>query len=212
MSAPRSLPVLAAASLLAVATAHPAFAATDPATTELLREVRRLSARIEELERSQSAKSAVEQRVQKLEADKAALDKAMTQETISETEPEVAARLKAVETEALSYKKGSKVVDVLGGIKIGAGLTTVGQNMLGQQSDKEGQLNWRGDVTMTIPAGNVGSSTGTIYTHFRMGQGRGLQAVRNSYSSPNATAFQRPGADAAIDLAQAWYQLDVPLG
>ncbi|MBI3445520.1 MAG: carbohydrate porin, partial [Magnetospirillum sp.] len=134
---------------------------------------------------------------------------------ISENEPEIAARLKAVETEALSYKKGTKVIDVLGGIKVGAGLTTVGQNLIGQQADKEGQLNWRGDVTLTIPGGAIGDSKGTIYTHFRMGQGRGLQAVRNSYSSPNATAFQRPGADsadAAIDLAEAWYQLDMPIG
>lgn len=211
----RLLPVMAAAALLSATMPNMAAAAVDPTTAELLREVKRLSQRLEELERAKAAQAPVEERVKKLETDKASLDKAMGQETISENEPEVAARLKAVETEALSYKKGSKVIDVLGGIKIGAGLTTVGQNMVGQQADKEGQLNWRGDVTMTIPAGNVGDSKGTIYTHLRMGQGRGLQAVRNSYSSPNATAFQRPGADnsdAAIDLAQAWYQLDMPIG
>ncbi|MDO8607125.1 MAG: carbohydrate porin [Phaeospirillum sp.] len=190
------LPVLAGAVLAAASPA--AAAAADPTTAELVREVQRLSQRLEELERS-----------------KAQLDKSLAEPTISADEPELTARLKAAESDVLSYKQGSKTIDVLGGIKVGAGMTVVGQNLVGQQLDKEGQLNWRGDVTLTIPGGAVGTAKGTIYTHLRMGQGRGLQSVNNSYSSPNATAFQRPGADnsdAAIDLVQAWYQLDVPIG
>ena len=195
----RATPLLPALAALAVLGAgQPVRADSDPTTTQLLAEVKRLAQRVEELERS-----------------KTQLDKSLGEPTISAEEPELAARLKAAESDVLSYKKGSKIIDVLGGIKVGAGLTTVGQNLVGQQFDKESQLNWRGDVTLTIPAGNIGDSKGTIYTHLRMGQGRGLQTVKGSYSSLNATAFQRPGADnsdAAIDLAEAWYQLDMPIG
>lgn len=192
----RSIPLLPVLAAVALVTALPA--AADPTTDELRAEIKRLAQRLDDLENG-----------------KVELDKSLAEPTISADEPELAARLKAAESDVLSYKKGSKIIDVLGGIKVGAGMTVVGQNLVGQQLDKEGQLNWRGDVTLTIPGGTIGNSKGTIYTHLRMGQGRGLQAVNNSYSSPNATAFQRPGADssdAAIDLAEAWYQLDLPIG
>lgn len=214
----RSRLLLSAAAIGLIAAAPVAAApAKDPAAAELLAEIKRLAARVEELERAKAAAAAapasIEQRVQKLEAHNAAVEKALDDDTISETEPQVAARLKAAETDVLSYKKGKKILDALGDIKVGAGMTMVGQNLVGQQLDKESQLNWRGDVTVTLPGGKIGNSKGTIFTHVRMGQGRGVQAVNNSFSSPNATAFQRPGADnsdAAIDLVQAWYQVDVP--
>lgn len=208
----RARPLMAVAAIGMIAAA-PAWAAKDPSTADLLAEIRRLANRVEELERKKTATAETEQRVQKLEQHNAAMEKAMEQDTISETEPQLAARLKATETDVLSYKKGKKILDALGDVKVGAGMTMVGQNLVGQQLDKESQLNWRGDVTVTLPGGKIGDSKGTIFTHVRMGQGRGVGAVNNSYSSPNATAFQRPGADnsdAAIDLVQAWYQLDVP--
>jgi hypothetical protein len=213
----RARPVATAAAIGLIAAAAPAWAAPvkDPSTAELLAEIRRLANRVEELEKSKTVQAPIEQRVEKLEQHNAALEKAFGEPTISENEPPIAAHLKAVETEALSYKKGKKVLDALGDIKVGAGMTMVGQNLTGQQLDKESQLNWRGDVTVTLPGGKVGNSKGTIFTHVRMGQGQGVGSVNNSYSSLNATAFQRPGADssdAAIDLVQAWYQLDVPLG
>ncbi|ARJ66255.1 hypothetical protein WV31_11595 [Magnetospirillum sp. ME-1] len=208
---------LATAAAIGLIAAAPAWAAPakDPSTAELLAEIRRLANRVEELERKKTAAADTEQRIEKLESHNAAMEKAMAQDTISENEPEVAARVKAAENEILSYKKGSKVVDVLGGIKVGAGMTVVGQNLIGQSQEKDGQLNWRGDVTLTIPGGNVGNSKGTIFTHLRMGQGRGLGTVSNSMASVNGTAFQRSGADntdAAIGLVEAWYQLDVPFG
>jgi high affinity Mn2+ porin len=211
----RARSVLAVAALGMIA-APPTFAAPakEPGSAELLAEIRRLAARVEELERKRPVSTETEQRIQKLEQHNAAVEKALDEDTISDSEPQVAARLKATETDVLSYKKGKKLLDALGDVKVGAGMTMVGQNMVGQQLDKEGQLNWRGDVTVTLPGGKIGESKGTIFTHVRMGQGRGVQAVNNSFSSPNATAFQRPGADnsdAAIDLVQAWYQLDTPV-
>lgn len=206
---------LTTAAAIGMIAAAPAWAAPakDPSTAELLAEIKRLANRVEELERKKTISAATEQRIEKLEQHNAAVEKALDQDTISETEPQIAARVKATETDVLSYKKGKKILDALGDIKVGAGMTMVGQNLVGQQLDKESQLNWRGDVTATLPGGKIGESKGTIFTHVRMGQGRGVQAVNNSYSSPNATAFQRPDAntsDAAIDLVQAWYQLDVP--
>ncbi|KIL97988.1 hypothetical protein CCC_01049 [Paramagnetospirillum magnetotacticum MS-1] len=210
----RSVISVAAIGLLA---ASPVLAAApkEPGTAELLAEIRRLASRVEELERAKTAQAPIEQRIEKLENHNAAMEKAMDQDTISETEPQIAARLKAAENDILSYKKGSKTIDVLGGIKVGAGMTVVGQNLIGQSQEKDGQLNWRGDVTLTIPAGTVGDNRGTIFTHLRMGQGRGLSNVSNSLASVNGTAFQRSGADntdAAIGLVEAWYQLDVPFG
>lgn len=210
----RRIATVAAAGMIAAA---PALAAApkDPSTADLLAEIRRLANRVEELERKKPIAASTEQRLEKLENHNAAVEKALDQDTISETEPQVAARLKAAESEVLSYKKGSKVIDVLGGIKVGAGMSVVGQNLLGQSQEKDGQLNWRGDVTLTIPGGSVGDSKGTIFTHLRMGQGRGLGNVSNSLASVNSTAFQRAGADntdAAIGLVEAWYQLDMPLG
>jgi len=211
----RARTALSAAALVLLAT--PALADLPPTTADLMAEIKRLAQRVEELEQRRSSAQAggsAEERLRQLEADKANLDKSLGEPTISETEPEIAARLKALEADSVNYKKGGKIIEALGGIKVGASLTVMGQNMLGQQFDKEAQLNWRGDVVATLPAGNIGSSKGTIFAHLRMGQGRGLQSVANSYSSPNATSFQRPGADAsdaAIDLAEAWYQLDMPL-
>jgi len=205
------------AAAIGMIAAAPAWAAPpkEPGNAELLAEIKRLAARVEELERKKPIAADTEQRIEKLEQHNAAMEKSLDEPTISETEPQIAARLKAAESEVLSYKKGSKIIDVLGGIKVGAGMTMVGQNLAGQQLDKESQLNWRGDVTLTIPGGTIGNNKGTIYTHMRMGQGRGVGTVNNSYASLNATAFQRPGADnsdAAIDLVQAWYQFDMPLG
>lgn len=210
----RARPVVAAAAFGLIAAA-PAWAAParDSGNAELLAEIRRLAARVEELEKSKTVQAPIEQRVQKLEEHNVAVEKALEKDTISETEPQLAARMKATETDVLSYKKGKKVLDALGDIKVGAGMTMVGQNLVGQQLDKESQLNWRGDVTVTLPGGKVGDAKGTIFTHVRMGQGQGVGAVNNAFSSANATAFQRSGSDntdAAIALVQAWYQIDVP--
>lgn len=204
---------LATAAAIGLIAAAPAWAAPakDPSTAELLAEIRRLANRVEELERKKTAAAETEQRIQKLESHNAAVEKALGQDTISENEPQIAARVKATETDVLSYRKGKKILDALGDVKVGAGMTMVGQNLVGQQLDKESQLNWRGDVTVSLPGGEAAGIKGTIFTHVRMGQGQGVGSVNNSFSSVNATAFQRPGAntsDAAIGLVEAYYMLE----
>jgi hypothetical protein len=59
----------------------------------------------------------------------------------------------------------------------------------------------------------MGDAEGKTFGHFRFGQGNGI-ALRPTYgSTPNTTAFQTgAGADDSFGiLAQAWYQLTVPL-
>lgn len=206
----RFLATAAAIGLIATAPAW-AAPAKDPSTAELLAEIKRLANRVEELERKKTAATDTEQRIQKLEQHNAAVEKALDQDTISEAEPQIAARMKATETDVLSYRKGKKILDALGDVKVGAGMTMVGQNLVGQQLDRESQLNWRGDVTVTLPGGEAAGVKGTIFTHVRMGQGQGVGSVNNSFSSVNATAFQRPDAntsDAAIGLVEAYYMLE----
>jgi high affinity Mn2+ porin len=74
---------------------------------------------------------------------------------------------------------------------------------------------YRGDVTLELPAGSFGASRGRIFSHVRFGHGAGVH-LRPSYSNtPDAVAFPNAGEspdDAHALLAQAWYQLDVPLG
>lgn len=159
---------------------------------------------------------ALEKRIQTLESENTRLKKSLDQPYISDSEPEISARLKAIESQVYSYRKAARTVESLDGIKAGVGLTMALQRLATPPPDsrKSAELNYRGDVSVSLPAGNIGASEGFIFTHFRMGQGLGLENPGNAFSSFNSTSFQRPGtitADSTVLLAQAWYQLNVPL-
>ncbi len=159
---------------------------------------------------------ALEKRINALEAENVQLKKSLDEPYISDSEPEISARLKAVESQVNSYRKAARTVESLDGIEAGVGLTMAAQGLSGAPADaeKSAELNYRGDVTVSLPAGNIGASEGFIFTHFRMGQGLGLENPGNAFSSFNGTSFQRPGtatADSTVLLAQAWYQLNIPL-
>ncbi|MBI1425361.1 MAG: carbohydrate porin [Gammaproteobacteria bacterium] len=173
--------------------------AAEPTTTDLQKKLDVLDARVRQLEK-----------------DKADLEKSLSGQYISEDEPDLSARLKAVESQANSYKKAVNTMEGLEGIKTNAGLTMLGQSLQGSvpSGQKDGELNYRADVTVTLPGGEFGNANGIIFTHFRMGQGLGLETPNNAFSSVNATSFQRPGntaSDSTVLLAQLWYQLNVPL-
>lgn len=185
------------AGLLCASPSLPVIAADTPAT---------ISGRFEVMEK----------RIKALESENARLNKSLDEPYISDREPEIAARLKAVESQVNSYRKAARTVESLDGIEAGVGLTMVPQGLSGAPADNEksAELNYRGDVTVSLPAGNIGASEGFIFTHFRMGQGLGLENPGDAFSSFNSTSFQRPGtatADSTVLLAQAWYQLNVPL-
>ncbi len=179
----------------------------------------RLEARNAELEQQLAAPPAatLETRVQQLENANAKLEEAVTSDRLSQDEPEIATRLKAVEFQALGMQKQARMVQSLEGIAAGVSFTTVAQHANGGATttgDAEDQLSWRGDAQVSLPGGSLGSSEGSLFFHFRMGQGNGLASLNPLFSVPNATAFQIGATqpdDASPILAQAWYQLSVPL-
>jgi hypothetical protein len=78
---------------------------------------------------------------------------------------------------------------------------------------RQTRASYRGDVIVTLPGGTAADVEGKLFAHVRFGQGGGL-ALRPTYvSTPNTTAFPTAfgGSDPHAIVAQAWYQLTVPL-
>ena len=157
----------------------------------------------------------MEQRIDSLEKENKTLKASLEQPYISDSEPEISARLKAVESLANSYRSAARTVENLQGIETSVGFTMMAQSLSGaSKQSKNDELNYRADATVSLPAGGIGASEGFFFSHFRMGQGLGLENPEQAFSSVNGTSFQRPGAatsDSTVLLAQAWYQLDIPL-
>lgn len=207
------------ASILAgilLAGALPAFAA-EPSQAELLKEMRRLTERMEKLEarnaelekKAQLTPTELAQRVKALEENNARMETALESDRLSEKDPEVITRLKDIEFRTLSMQKQTRAIESLEGVTAGASLVMVAQRA---NKDAGSALNYRGDVSVTLPGGEIGNADGKIFAQFRLGQGNGLSLNNTLSSTPNTTAFQLTnGDDSSAMLAQAWYQLDVPL-
>lgn len=198
MNFTRKLMVAAVAGAFALP-ALPALAADD--MTAVLAEMKRLSSRVEALEQQNRT-----------------LENALASERISDKDPELATRVKAVETQVDAMKgPATKLAEALDGIEVEGSLTGVAQKVgAGDTASGAGEsrANYRGDISVTLPGGEMGNAEGKIFTHFRFGQGTGI-GLRPTYSSgANSTAFQTAaGADDSFAiLAQAWYQLKMPLG
>lgn len=221
---------LACAAALALP-ALPAHAA--PARDETLRLLEKMNARLEQLEKrnaelekqikagAQAAAPAIEQRLKTLEESQARVEDGLNSANVSENEPELTYRLKAIEMDTLSMKKAAKKVDALDGIKAGMSLTTVAQHASGLRSgtqDAGSQLNYRADVTVELPLEPIADIDQRVFAHVRIGQGQGLNAPLTNQgafaSAPNAVAFRASGAspdDSVAILGQAWYQASIPL-
>ena len=188
--------VIAAA--VAASMATPAMAADDEMAA-LKAEFKRLAERIETLERHNKE-----------------LEQGLATDHVSEREPELAMRLKAVEFQTLSMQKQARQISALEGITVGASLTSVVQKVGADGAASgagESRANYRGDVSVSLPGGKMGDVEGKIFAHFRLGQGTGV-SLRPTYTSTvNTTAFQTAvGADDSFAImAQGWYQLAVPL-
>lgn len=161
---------------------------------------------------------AVEQRLTALEAAQAQTEQSLATDRISENEPELVTRLKAVEFQTLSMQKQARQISAVEGISVSASLTGVVQqanaSALAAPADGHNRANYRGDIAVTLPGGEMGDTEGRIFVQTRFGQGDGL-AMRPTYTgTPNSTSF-RVGSGAADDaqviIAQAWYQLRTPL-
>lgn len=207
------LPTLTAA-LVAAGLATPVLAA-QPDTAALLE---KMQARLDKLE---ARNAELEKEVKLLKRYDEKIDKGLDSTRMSEDEPELTARLKAVERDTLDMKKAASKVDALDGIEVGASLTTVAQRSWGlpkNTKDGGGQLNYRADVTATLPLEPIGDVEHKLFAHFRMGQGLGLNSAFANQgafgSAPNAVAFRASGAnpdDSVAILGEAWYQASIPL-
>lgn len=190
-------PIVLAVALV-VGAAGPAAANDD--MKAVLAEMKRLADRVEALEKQNKE-----------------LEQSLASDRLSEKEPEIATRLKAVEFQTLSMQKQARQIEALEGISVGASLTAVGQRAsrdgVAGFASRQSRANYRGDVSITLPGGEIGDIEGKIFTHFRFGQGNGV-GLRPTYTStPNTTAFETNAGpdDSFAILAQAWYQLKVPL-
>lgn len=160
-----------------------------------------------------SATTEIEKRVQTLETQQATTMESLQSDTLSENEPELSARLKAVEMQAQSAQSAARKIEALEGISAGVSISTVMQNPI-DLPDTDSQLNYRGDAFVTLPLENIGDTEQRLFAQFRIGQGSGLNNL-SSFSKPNATAFRvlgglRPDDSVAV-LGQAWYQASIPL-
>jgi len=196
----RLLPWVAAALLL------PASARADNEVDQLKALVQRLEQRVAELEKRDA----------ELEKRNTRIDKGLESETLSENEPSLTARLKAVEYQSAGMVKAARTVESLEGIKAGLSLTTVAQLPNGVPAGapaEHSELNYRGDVYVGLPLDNIGDTTQQLFGTFRFGQGTGLNDLV-AYSKPNASAFRvlstKPDDSVAV-LGQAWYQAQIPL-
>lgn len=152
-------------------------------------------------------------RLQVLEQQQAVLNKSLETETISEVEPVLSARLKAVETKADALAVPVAKLKAFDGMKGGLSLTMAAQKSFAP-GVADSQLGYRADAFVSLPLAPLGDIEQSVFTQFRLGQGAGLGGLP-SYSKPNATAFQLQGGLRADDsvalLAQAWYQARIPL-
>ncbi len=201
------------AALVVAGLALPALAAGPDAAT--------LQKLVERMEKLEARNADLEKQVKSLKGENEAIAKGLDSPRLSESEPELTVRLKAVEKDALGMKKAAKIAEGLEGIKVGASLATVGQFASGLPKDVEGgnsQLNYRADLSIELPLAPIGDIDHKLFAHLRMGQGLGLNAAFSRLghfaSAPNALAFRASGSspdDSVAILGQAWYQAAIPL-
>lgn len=183
---------------LAVATAlcaSPLLAtAAQPSQEELLRMLEKLSERVESLEKQNAALAA------------------RLQDTPEASSPPLAARVEALET---AQATRSAAGNFLTGIEVEGNVVGVLQSAAGPDHD-ETHTNWRGDVGITLPAGQVGDAVGSFFVQLRAGQGEGPSELPTTFTGTlNTASFQQADVNAAnanAIIAQAFYQLDTPLG
>lgn len=202
--------VVAAGLGLATPAAH---AALDEAALQ-----KRLEAMAERLQRLEQRNQELEQRLAARESNATATERALATDRLSESEPELVTRLKAVEFQTLAMQKQARQIEALEGITASASLVGMLQHE-GDRGAADGQAqtraNYRGDVALTLPGGSLGDAEGQVFTQLRFGQGEGVAQRTGFSAAANSTAFQVGGvadADSSFAvLAQAWYQLSVPL-
>ena len=197
---PRRAPALGLLPLLAALACQSAIAA-DPLPADLAALVQQM-----------------QERLTRLEQRNADLEKRLAEGGDAKA---MAARVEDVENEVLALRRQPKPFASLGGLTAGASLTMVAQRALSGTTTgrDESDVSYRADVEVEMPAGSIGDAEGKLFAHFRLGQGTGFSTLNPTLTGAvNSTAFElgNGGVAAADDsvalLAQAWYQLDIPVG
>ncbi len=220
---------LVSVAALAIGFASPLARATTQDEALLKQQLQRLADRLGNVEKRNAELEAklkayveqpaskdgrLESRMQALEGYNKRLEGALDTEGISEREPELASRLKAVEYNTLDIKKQATVIDSIEGFSAGASFTSVGQRASGVDTNGT-TLNYRTDITVTTPTVKTGDIESKLFAHFRVGQGRGISQHLTSFVGPNATSFQLgtaiPPENSAVLLAEAYYRAEIPL-
>lgn len=194
---------------------------TSPVLAGTVVEAATLEKLLSRLEKLESRNAALEAEVKALKSENERVNNSLNTNRISEEEPEMTARLKAVEQETLDMKKAVKKIEGLEGLKATANLATVIQQPSGLPSGTQyggSQLNYRADVAVELPLAPISDTEQKLFAHFRMGQGLGLNRAFSNLghfgNTPNALAFRASGAnpdDSVAILGQAWYQAAIPL-
>lgn len=201
--------------------------AAAPTPEQLLQQMQQLSARIEKLEKRNaelearlagSAAPNLPQRVAALEAERKAMDEGLASERLSDKEPELATRLKSLETKVEAQHPATALAEALDGIGVEGSVGAVAQHVNGKahtDGRDETTLGWRGDLGITLPGGEVGRAKGEFYVHLRMGQGGGASGLRPTFTGAfDSLSFQQQdvrSSNTNAIVAQAWYQLTAPL-
>jgi hypothetical protein len=184
--------------------AAPAQASVDPEV--LMQAYEKLLQRVEQLEAANK----------KLEA---TVEQSTSKQGAGDQVEEIAERVEDIETQIVKLNKPRKVEAALEGITAGASLAMVAQRALnGTATGKdESQLNYRADIEVEVPGDALGKlasfGDSKFFAHFRAGQGEGFGSLNPTLTgTANSTTFQLTnGDDSAAILAQAWYQLGIPL-
>ncbi len=168
------------------------------------------------------AASDLDARVRRLEDEQRRIREGLASERLSEDEPELTGRLKAVEYQIRGLRKQARTLEALEGVEAGFSFTTVGQRpgdiRTPPASDLAGrfeasQLNYRVDVYVGLPLEPMGDFESRAFAQLRFGQGSGLNDYY-AFAKPNATAFRVSAVspdDSVAILGQAWYQATIPL-
>lgn len=163
---------------------------------KLLAELKRLAERVDKLEKRNAelearvaatskapaaADPALVQRVTALEKSNQEMATALESERISESEPEFITRLKAIESQSLSYQAQARKIETFEGISAEASMLAVAQGISNHgttDNTSQTQLNWRGDVSVALPGGDIGNASGAFFAHVRVGQGESFTDAR----------------------------------
>ena len=183
-----ALPLVSTLALVAGLTATPVLA--EPAGADIQAVLQAMQGRLDALE----ARNAELER--RLAGAPAAAEQAAT----------LGKRVEELENEVVALGKKPDPLARFEGFSAGASLTLVGQHANRGTVDG-GQLTARADVEVEMPMGSIGDAEGKLFAHFRAGDGGGVDT--GSFAPVNAAGF---GDESRMDLMQAWYQLDIPVG